>query len=93
LQAGFSRLLGDQSELTQEMASRGVTLVYGLGDEATRKELLQGLVGVLQGQAKPIKVGGGFAAPARSGPGCGVVVGAAGGLQGQAGVLQGQTSR
>ena len=67
LQSAFSRLLGDQSELTQEMASRGVTLVYGLGDEATRKELLQGLVGVLQGQAKPIKVGGGRG---RGGGGC-----------------------
>jgi hypothetical protein len=40
------------------MASRGVTQVYSLGDEATRKELLAGLTGVLQGQARPVKVTG-----------------------------------
>lgn len=38
----------------QEMASRGVSLVYSLGDEVTRRTLMAALVGVLQGapQAK-----------------------------------------
>lgn len=34
------------------MASRGIGLVYQRGDEATRKVLVEALVGVLQGGAK-----------------------------------------
>jgi hypothetical protein len=34
----------------QEMASRGMSVVYSIGDEAARKQLLDGLVGVLQGE-------------------------------------------
>ena len=34
---------------TQEMASRGMSVVYSIGDDAARKQLLDGLVGVLQG--------------------------------------------
>ena len=32
----------------QEMASRGISLVYSRGDESTRKTLVEALVGVLQ---------------------------------------------
>ena len=49
IQEGFSHLLGDPNELTQEMASRGMSVVYSLGDESARKQLLDGLMGVLQG--------------------------------------------
>lgn len=31
------------------MASRGMSVVYSIGDEAGRKQLLDGLLGVLQG--------------------------------------------
>ncbi len=34
------------------MASRGVSIVYSLGDDATRGRLVEALVGVLQGGAK-----------------------------------------
>jgi proteasome component ECM29 len=52
VQEAMGHLLGDVNELTQEMASRGISLVYGRGDEETRKKLVEGLVGVLQGGAK-----------------------------------------
>lgn len=51
IQEAFSHLLGDQNELTQEMASRGMSVVYSLGDESARKQLLDGLMGVLSGTA------------------------------------------
>ncbi|MEW5319235.1 MAG: hypothetical protein WDW38_010400 [Sanguina aurantia] len=53
IQGALSGLLGDSNELAQEMASRGVSLVYSLGDEATRKTLMAALVGVLQGAPQP----------------------------------------
>lgn len=44
----------------QEMASRGISLVYSRGDESTQKQLVEALVGVLQGtggaKAKPVKL-------------------------------------
>ncbi|GFR47108.1 hypothetical protein Agub_g8793, partial [Astrephomene gubernaculifera] len=49
IQEALSGLLGDPNELTQEMASRGVSLVYELGDEEIREQLVQRLVAVLQG--------------------------------------------
>ncbi len=49
IQEAFSHLLGDPNELTQEMASRGMSVVYSLGDESAQKQLLDGLMGVLQG--------------------------------------------
>ncbi|KAK9810293.1 hypothetical protein WJX72_008148 [[Myrmecia] bisecta] len=52
IQEAFSHLLGDPNELTQEMASRGMSVVYSLGDEAARKELLNTLMGTLQGGPK-----------------------------------------
>ena len=59
IQSSLGGLLGDPNELTQEMASRGVSLVYTRGDEATRKLLVEDLVSVLQGsgaKAAAIKV-------------------------------------
>ncbi|XP_024544607.1 proteasome adapter and scaffold protein ECM29 [Selaginella moellendorffii] len=59
IQEAFSYLLGEQNELTQEMASRGMSVVYELGDAATREELVKALVGTLSGTAKkkrPIKL-------------------------------------
>jgi len=35
------------------MASRGMSVVYSIGDDAARKQLLDGLVGVLQGAHDP----------------------------------------
>ncbi|KAL4530388.1 hypothetical protein Ndes2437B_g03884 [Nannochloris sp. 'desiccata'] len=50
-QDALSTLLGDESELTQEMASRGLAAAYELADEATRALLVESLVGVLSGTA------------------------------------------
>lgn len=50
IQEAFGSLLGDQNELTQEMASRGVSVVYELGSEDQRKELLSSLMGTLSGE-------------------------------------------
>jgi proteasome component ECM29 len=43
----LSQLLGDPNELTQEMASRGMSLVYELGDEETKQECVGALVGAI----------------------------------------------
>lgn len=51
MQEAFSHLLGDATELTQEMASRGMSIVYSRGDDAMRSELLASLTGTLQGAA------------------------------------------
>lgn len=37
------------------MASRGMSVVYSIGDEAARKQLLDGLLGVLQGNSSLIR--------------------------------------
>lgn len=50
-QDALSVLLGDESELTQEMASRGLAAAYELADDATRAMLVESLVGVLSGAA------------------------------------------
>ncbi|GLI60137.1 hypothetical protein VaNZ11_002209, partial [Volvox africanus] len=60
IQEALSGLLGDSNELTQEMASRGVSLVYRLGDAAVREQLVTRLVTVLQGSTGP---GGGAGRP------------------------------
>ncbi|KAL2612238.1 hypothetical protein R1flu_023930 [Riccia fluitans] len=52
IQEALSHLLGDQNELTQEMSSRGMSIVYELGDAATKNELVQALVNNLSGTAK-----------------------------------------
>lgn len=52
LQEALSHLLGDPNELTQEMASRGMSIVYELGNAATKNELVMALVNNLSGTAK-----------------------------------------
>ena len=51
LQEAFTALLGDASETVQEMASRGLSLVYTLGDRGAQEQLLASLMGTLQGAA------------------------------------------
>ena len=51
-QNGFLGLLGDRNGLTQEMASRGVSLVYRLGNADAKSQLLSGLTSVLKDPAK-----------------------------------------
>lgn len=48
-QEAFSGLLGDEDELVQEAASRGVAVCYEAADGATRTALVEGLVGTLTG--------------------------------------------
>ncbi|XP_059624994.1 uncharacterized protein LOC132268214 [Cornus florida] len=52
IQEAFSHLLGEQNELTQELASQGLSIVYELGDETMKKNLLNALVGTLTGSGK-----------------------------------------
>ncbi|KAG2487332.1 hypothetical protein HYH03_014048 [Edaphochlamys debaryana] len=64
IQEALGGLLGDPNDLTQEMASRGVSLVYRLGDEKVREQLVGSLVAVLQGggagggAGRPVKLTG-----------------------------------
>ncbi|KAF9665771.1 hypothetical protein SADUNF_Sadunf16G0158400 [Salix dunnii] len=48
----FSHLLGEQNELTQELASQGMSIVYELGDAAMKKTLVDALVTTLTGSGK-----------------------------------------
>lgn len=60
MQEAFSHLLGEQNELTQELASQGMSIVYDLGDESMKKNLVNTLVNTLTGSGKrkrAIKVG------------------------------------
>lgn len=52
LQEAFSHLLGDQNELTQELASQGMSIVYDLGDPSMKQNLVNALVGTLTGSGK-----------------------------------------
>ncbi|XP_048499629.1 uncharacterized protein LOC104890118 isoform X2 [Beta vulgaris subsp. vulgaris] len=52
IQEAFSHLLGEQNELTQELASQGMSLVYELGDDSMKKNLVNALVGTLTGSGK-----------------------------------------
>ncbi|KAL2941950.1 Proteasome adapter and scaffold protein ECM29 [Bienertia sinuspersici] len=52
IQEAFSHLLGEQNELTQELASQGMSLVYELGDDSMKKSLVNALVGTLTGSGK-----------------------------------------
>ncbi|KAJ4979048.1 hypothetical protein NE237_009828 [Protea cynaroides] len=52
IQEAFSHLLGEQNELTQELASQGMSIVYELGDESMKKDLVNALVGTLTGSGK-----------------------------------------
>ncbi|KAI1309120.1 hypothetical protein EDD11_004131 [Mortierella claussenii] len=46
IHAVFSSLLSDRDELTQEVASKGIGLVYELGDQSIRSQLVGSLVGM-----------------------------------------------
>ncbi|XP_071911777.1 uncharacterized protein [Coffea arabica] len=52
IQEAFSHLLGEQNELTQELASQGLSIVYELGDASMKKNLVNALVGTLTGSGK-----------------------------------------
>uniref|UniRef100_A0A2P2M9G4 Proteasome-associated protein ECM29 homolog isoform X1 n=1 Tax=Rhizophora mucronata TaxID=61149 RepID=A0A2P2M9G4_RHIMU len=52
IQEAFSTLLGDQSELTQELACHGMSIVYELGDASMKKDLVDALVTNLTGSGK-----------------------------------------
>lgn len=52
IQEAFSHLLGEQNELIQDLASQGMSLVYELGDDAMKKNLVHALVGTLTGSGK-----------------------------------------
>ena len=47
----LSQLLGDPNEVTQEIASMGMSLVYEVGGAQTKEALLSSLVSTLSGQA------------------------------------------
>lgn len=60
MQEAFSHLIGEQNELTQELASQGLSIVYELGDDDMKKGLVNALVGTLTGSGKrkrAVKVG------------------------------------
>lgn len=52
IQEAFSHLLGEQNELTQELASQGMSIVYELGDASMKKNLVDALVTTLTGSGK-----------------------------------------
>ncbi|CAK9147573.1 unnamed protein product [Ilex paraguariensis] len=52
IQEAFSHLLGEQNELTQDLASQGMSIVYELGDASMKKNLVNALVGTLTGSGK-----------------------------------------
>ncbi|KAF9401765.1 hypothetical protein BGX21_000669 [Mortierella sp. AD011] len=55
----FSSLLSDRDELTQEVASKGIGLVYELGDQSIRSQLVGSLVGMFgEGRKAAPKVTG-----------------------------------
>ena len=55
VQEAFGYLLGDASELIQEMASKGISAVYRLGSDGDRKQLLSALMSTLQGDLPSFK--------------------------------------
>ncbi|KAG0331256.1 hypothetical protein BG004_001755, partial [Podila humilis] len=55
----FSSLLSDRDEMTQEVASKGIGLVYELGDQSIRSQLVGSLVGMFgEGRKSAPKVTG-----------------------------------
>ncbi|CAL5425499.1 unnamed protein product [Camellia sinensis] len=52
IQEAFTHLLGEQNELTQELASQGLSIVYEFGDASMKKNLVNALVGTLTGSGK-----------------------------------------
>ncbi|KAF3772258.1 Proteasome-associated ECM29-like protein [Nymphaea thermarum] len=52
IQEAFSYLLGDSNELTQDLASQGMCIVYEIGNSAMKRDLVNALVGTLAGTSK-----------------------------------------
>nr|KYP73231.1 Proteasome-associated protein ECM29 isogeny [Cajanus cajan] len=52
IQEAFSHLIGEQNELTQELASQGMSIVYDIGDESMKKNLVSALVNTLTATGK-----------------------------------------
>ncbi|RLM58427.1 hypothetical protein C2845_PM18G00010 [Panicum miliaceum] len=55
IQEALSHLLGDPNELTQDLASQGMSIVYELGDASMKEQLVHALVNTLTGAAKKKK--------------------------------------
>ncbi|GJN13854.1 hypothetical protein PR202_gb00604 [Eleusine coracana subsp. coracana] len=55
IQEAFSHLLGDSNELTQDLASQGMSIVYELGDASMKEQLVYALVNTLTGAARKKK--------------------------------------
>ncbi|CAL4904358.1 unnamed protein product [Urochloa decumbens] len=51
----LSHLLGDPNELTQDLASQGMSIVYELGDASMKEQLVHALVNTLTGAARKKK--------------------------------------
>lgn len=56
IQEAFSHHLGDQNELTQELASQGMSIVYELGDSSMKQDLVTAFVNTLTGSGKRKRV-------------------------------------
>lgn len=54
-QEALSHLLGDPNELTQDLASQGMSIVYELGDVSMKEQLVHALVNTLTGTARKKK--------------------------------------
>ncbi|KAG8089149.1 hypothetical protein GUJ93_ZPchr0011g27896 [Zizania palustris] len=52
IQEALTHLLGDQNDLTQDLASQGMSIVYELGDASMKEQLVHALVNTLSGSAK-----------------------------------------
>ncbi|TVT99496.1 hypothetical protein EJB05_55165 [Eragrostis curvula] len=55
IQEALSHLLGDSNELTQDLASQGMSIVYELGDASMKENLVHALVNTLTGAARKKK--------------------------------------
>ncbi|PAN41168.1 hypothetical protein PAHAL_8G022100 [Panicum hallii] len=55
IQEALSHLLGDPNELTQDLASQGMSILYELGDASMKEQLVHALVNTLTGAAKKKK--------------------------------------
>ncbi|PAN15915.1 hypothetical protein PAHAL_3G020000 [Panicum hallii] len=55
IQEALSHLLGDPNELTQDLASQGMSIVYELGDASMKELLVHALVNTLTGAGKKKK--------------------------------------
>eukprot|EP00268_Persea_americana_P062214 TRINITY_DN795_c0_g1_i5.p1 TRINITY_DN795_c0_g1~~TRINITY_DN795_c0_g1_i5.p1 ORF type:complete len:1799 (+),score=364.65 TRINITY_DN795_c0_g1_i5:189-5585(+) len=56
IQEAFSHLLEEQNDLTQELASQGMSIVYELGDASMKNNLVSALVNALTGSGKRKRV-------------------------------------